>query len=331
MMPMKILIADDDHSMRFILKVQLESWGYQVISCKNGTEAMEHLRAEDPPRIAILDWMMQGYTGIEIAQELKDRIPLIYVILFTSKTAENDLVEAIEMGAHCFQTKPVSPGVLKSHIEVARRLIDAEDRLKDQERQVRIQCYSAIANLAETRHNQTGTHMRRISIYSRLLAEKLGMSSQRCSDIELFSSFHDIGKIGMSDTILLSPDIYSKYEKEIMKSHTLIGYDILSNVSTLKTAALIARHHHERWDGTGYPDNLSGEEIPVEARIVALADIYDALRSEREYKNPWTHEEVRNFIEEKSEKIFDPKLVRIFLEYEETFDEIFTGNQLERV
>ncbi len=323
---MRILIADDDQSMRFILKVQLESWGYQVISCKNGTEALEHLRGDTPPRIAILDWMMQGYTGIEIARELKDTSPLVYIILFTSKTAEDDLVEAIEMGAHCFQTKPVSPGVLKSHIEVARRLIDAEDRLQDQEREIRIQCYGAIANLAETRHNLTGTHMKRISIYSRLLAEKLGMSSQKCDDIALYSSFHDIGKIGMSDTILLSPDTYSKYEKEIMKTHTLIGYDILSSVSTLSTAALIARHHHERWDGTGYPDGLKGEAIPIEARVVSLADIYDALRSEREYKDPWTHQEVVEFIRENSGVIFDPLLVEIFLEHNQTFDDIFLGN-----
>ncbi len=327
---MRILIADDDQSMRFILKVQLESWGYEVISCKNGHEAMDYLRSEDPPRIAILDWMMQGYTGIEIAQELKERSPLIYVILFTSKTAEDDLVEAIEMGAHCFQTKPVSPGVLKSHIEVARRLIDAEDRLHHQEREIRIQCYGAIANLAETRHNLTGTHMKRISIYSRLLAEQLGMSKQQCEDIALYSSFHDIGKVGMSDTILLSPDTYSKYEKEIMKTHTLIGYDILSNVSTLRTAALIARHHHEKWDGTGYPDGLKGEAIPIEARIVTLSDVYDALRSEREYKDTWTHEKTVEFIVGESGKSFDPKLIEIFLKHQKTFLAVFDGTAMER-
>ncbi len=327
---MRILIADDDQSMRFILKVQLESWGYEVISCKNGTEAMDYLRSEDPPRIAILDWMMHGYTGIEIARELKDNTPLIYVILFTSKTAEEDLVEAIEMGAHCFQTKPVSPGVLKSHIEVARRLIDAEDRLQDQERQIRIQCYSAIANLAEKRHNLTGTHMKRISIYSRLFAEQLGMSKEKCEDIALYSSFHDIGKVGMSDTILLSPDTYSKYEKEIMKTHTLIGYDILSSVSTLRTASLIARHHHERWDGTGYPDGLSGESIPVEARIVTLADVYDALRSERAYKSAWAHEQVVEHIKEESGKTFDPRLVKIFLEHHKTFKAVFDGTAVEK-
>ncbi len=328
---MKILIADDDQSMRFILKVQLESWGFEVISCRDGTEAMDHLRSSNPPRIAILDWMMHGYTGIEIAQELKHKTPLIYVILFTSRTAEEDLVEAIEMGAHCFQTKPVSPGVLKSHIEVAKRLIDAEDRLQLQERQIRIQCYEAIANLAEKRHNFTGSHMKRISIYTRLLAEQLGMSRQKCEDIALFSSFHDIGKVGMSDTILLSPDTYTKYEKEIMKTHTLIGYDILSSVSTLRAAGLIARHHHERWDGTGYPDGLKGEEIPMEARIVTLADVYDALRSQREYKDAWSHEQAVEHISEESGRTFDPKLVEIFAKHHETFRAVFEGTAVEKV
>lgn len=325
---MRILIADDDRSMRFILKIQLESWGFDVISCTNGIEAMEHLCSEDPPRIAVLDWMMNGYTGVEIAEKLNGRTPLIYVILLTSKTAEEDLVVAIDRGAHCFQSKPVSPGVLKSHIAVASRLIEAEDLLQAQEKEIRIQCYRALADLAESRHNITGSHMKRISIYSRMLAESMGMSEQQCNDIELFSTFHDIGKVGLSDTILMKPDAYSKYEKDIMKAHALLGYEILSNVSTLQTAALIARHHHERWDGTGYPDGLAGEEIPIEARIVTLADIYDALRSEREYKDSWSHAHAVSYIISESGSIFDPQLVEKFLELQEQFQQVYDQETL---
>ncbi len=320
---MRILIADDDRSMRFILKVQLENWGFEVISCKDGNEAMEHLLSEHPPRIAILDWMMQGYTGVEIAERLNGRIPLIYVILLTSKTAEEDLVVAIDKGAHCFQSKPVSPGVLKSHIAVARRLIEAEDLLQEQEKEIRIQCYQALADLGESRHDITGSHMKRIGIYSRILAEQLGMPEQWCSDLELFSTFHDIGKVGLSDTILMKPDAYSKYEKEIMKAHVVLGYEILSNVTTLQTAALIARHHHERWDGKGYPDGLAGEDIPLEARIVTMADIYDALRSQREYKDPWSHNHAVSFIVSESGTIFDPHLVELFLEIQDRFQQVY--------
>lgn len=320
---MKILIADDDQSVRFILRVQLEMWGYTVISCKDGNEAMQHLLSDNPPRIAILDWLMEGYTGIDISKVLKNRTPLIYIILFTARNSEEDLVEAIDCGAHCFQSKPVSPGVLRSHLEVGRRLIEAEDRLQTQEREIRIQSYMALADLAEVRHNVTGSHMKRISLYSQLLAEKIGLPQDVCDEISLFSRFHDIGKVGISDSILLSKDTYTKYERDIMNTHTLIGYKILASVPTLKKAALIARHHHERWDGDGYPDGLAGEDIPLEARIVTIVDIYDALRAKRSYKESWEHAQVLAYLENEAGKIFDPNLVETFLKYEQEFDEIY--------
>lgn len=323
---MKILIADDDQSIRFILKIQLESWGYHVIICKDGNEAMQYLMSEDPPRIAILDWMMEGYTGIEISRMLKDRSPLVYIILFTAKTSEHDLVEAIHNGAHCFQTKPVSPGVLRSHIEVGKRLILAEDQLQTQEKEIRLQCYEAIADLAEVRNDKTGFHMKRISLYSRLLGEKLGMNQKQCDEISLYSRFHDIGKVGISDAILLSPDTYTKYEKDIMQSHTTIGYRILAGVPTLQTAALIARHHHERWDGSGYPDKLKGDAIPIEARIVSIVDVYDALRSKRTYKEEWDHSAAIEYLQENAGTLFDPTIISVFIAYEDLFNTIYEEN-----
>ncbi len=323
---MKILIADDDQSVRFILKVQLQSWGYDVIICKNGTEAIQYLTSEDPPRIAILDWMMEGYTGIEICSMLKNTAPLIYIILLTAKTSEEDLVEAINSGAHCFQTKPVSPGVLRSHVEVGRRLIRAEDKLKTQEAEIRLQCYAALADLAEVRHNNTGSHMKRISKYSRLLAKKLGMSEKQCDDVALSSTFHDIGKVGIADSILLSEETYTKYERDIMNTHTIIGYEILSEVPTLQTAASIAHYHHEKWDGSGYPEGLVGEAIPIEARIVSIVDVYDALRSERTYKESWDHETTLRYMKDHAGTDFDPKLIEVFLEYHDEFNEIYLNN-----
>jgi putative two-component system response regulator len=320
---MRVLIADDDQSIRFILKVQLQSWGYDVIICKNGQDAVRYLTAEDPPRIAILDWMMEGYTGPEICSVLKNRSPLIYTILLTAKTSEEDLVEAIESGAHCFQSKPVSPGVLRSLIQVGQRLITAEDKLKTQEAEIRLQCYGAIADLAEVRHNNTGTHMKRISLYSRLLAQKLGLPEKTCKDIELSSKFHDIGKVGIPDSVLLSSKTYSAYEREIMNTHTSIGAEILSEVPTLFTASEIAHYHHEHWDGTGYPEGLKGEQIPLEARIVSIVDVYDALRSERSYKEQWTHEKAVDYLMNRSGTEFDPALVEIFVEHQWEFDEIY--------
>ncbi len=321
---MKLLIADDDHSIRFILKVQLESWGYEVISCRDGNEALQHLLSDDPPRIAILDWMMDGYSGVEISERLKNSSPLIYIILFTSRSNESDLVEAIEKGAHCFQSKPVSPRVLKSHIEVAKRLINAEDKLKTQEREIRIQCYTALADLAEARHNDTGLHMHRISRYTRLMALHLGYSDAEADELALFSKFHDVGKVGIVDSVLLSSEVLNHYERDIMKTHTEIGFSILNSVPTLRIAARIARSHHERWDGAGYPDHLSGDDIPLEARIVTLVDVYDALRSARTYKESWPHEDVIAYIRENSGIIFDPKLVTLFLLLEKEFNDIFS-------
>ncbi len=323
---MKILIADDDNSIRFILKTQLKKWGYDVIICENGSEALEHLTGNDPPRIAILDWMMEGYTGIEICSILKNKAPLIYIILLTAKTSEEDLVEAINSGAHCFQTKPVSLGVLRSHIAVGERLIGAEDRLLTQEKEIRLQCYTALADLAELRHNKTGYHMKRISIYSGLLAEKLGMSETQCEDIAMSSRFHDIGKVGIADTILLSKEHFTSHERSIMRTHTFIGYEILSEVPTLQTAAKIARSHHERWDGNGYPDGIAGEQIPVEARIVTIVDVYDALRSIRDYKGSWDHAKTIAYLQEKAGEEFDPKIVEVFVEYQDEFNRIYLEN-----
>ncbi len=320
---MKILIADDDHSVRFILKAQLKNWGYEVITCENGTEAMGYLTSEDPPRIAVLDWMMEGYTGIDICAALKDSSPLIYIILLTAKTSEEDLVKAINSGAHVFQSKPVSPGVLKSHIAVGQRLIDAEDRLKTQEKEIRLQCYTALADLAELRHNKTGQHMKRISVYSGLLARLLGLPEKQCDDIALSSRFHDIGKVGIADTILLSKNSFTSHERSIMRTHTFIGYEILVEVPTLQTAARIAKSHHERWDGKGYPDGLAGDAIPIEARIVTIVDVYDALRSKREYKQSWDHEKTLTYMKDHSGTEFDPTLVEIFLSHEDEFNAIY--------
>lgn len=320
---MKVLIADDDQSIRFILKIQLQSWGYDVIICKNGQDAVRYLTSEDPPRIAILDWMMEGYTGPEICSILNHRSPLIYTILLTAKTSEEDLVEAIDSGAHCFQSKPVSPGVLKSLIEVGRRLITAEDKLKTQEAEIRLQCYGALADLAEIRHNNTGSHMKRISRYSRLLAQRLGLPEKTCDDIELSSKFHDVGKVGIPDTVLLSSETYTAYERDIMNTHTVIGAEILAEVPTLATASQIAHYHHEHWDGSGYPEGLTAEQIPLEARIVSIVDVYDALRSERTYKQQWSHEDALGYIIARSGTQFDPALVDVFTAHQDEFKAIF--------
>ncbi len=193
---------------------------------------------------------------------------------------------------------------------------------REKERSIRLEVYQALTELAETRDQETGEHLKRISSYSRLLAERLDLPRHFIEDLEVFAPLHDIGKVGIPDQILLAPRRLTAEEFEIMKGHASLGCQILRGRPTLEMAAEIANGHHERYDGGGYPQGLAGEAIPLAARIVALADVYDALRSRRPYKEPWTHEAAAQVIRDGRATHFDPRLVDIFFARETEFAEI---------
>ncbi|HOV39393.1 MAG TPA: HD domain-containing phosphohydrolase [Spirochaetales bacterium] len=195
--------------------------------------------------------------------------------------------------------------------------------LKESEFRSKTELYRTIARLAELRDNETGNHMRRVGIYSRLLSKTLGMPDKFCEEMELFAPMHDIGKVGISDTILLAKRPLTPEEYEEIKTHTLLGFNIVRDKEELKTAAEIILHHHERFDGKGYPHGLKGEQIPLSARITTTADVYDALRSKRPYKPEWSHEEALKEITKNSGTIFDPRLVQVFLQLNQQFDEVY--------
>ena len=197
-------------------------------------------------------------------------------------------------------------------------LLDVSEILK-RERNIRYACYKTIVDLAEVRDNETGEHLIRMSKYSGLLAEKLACGNHYVNKIKQFAPFHDIGKVGIPDSILLAPRKLTKDEFELIKNHSKIGYDILKEAETLEFAAEIANSHHEKYNGKGYPQGLSGEEIPLSGRIIALADVYDALRSKRPYKEPWDHEKVVELIKSERGEHFDPTIVDVFLENEQEF------------
>jgi putative two-component system response regulator len=320
---MKILIADDDPAMRMILERRVSSWGYDVVVVENGRDAIELLQSEKGPRLALLDWVMPEKDGVEVCKHFKDSDHLIYLILLTGKTAESDLTVAIDSGAHNFLSKPISFPVLKRFIEVGERLITAEDKLREQEKGIRMRCYEAIANLAEARDEDTGSHMKRLSGYSSLLASQVTDDEAFIGSITTFAALHDIGKVGIPDRILLAPRKLSEEEFEIIKSHSSLGHQILQGVPTLEMAADIARYHHEKWNGKGYPDGLKGHEIPLSARILAIADVYDALRSKRPYKRCWSHEEAVELIISEAGEHFDPVLCEKFQKVQDQFDVIF--------
>lgn len=177
---------------------------------------------------------------------------------------------------------------------------------------IRMEIYNAITGLAETRDNETGEHLHRIAAFTRAIAEQLGMPSAFVKQIELFSPLHDIGKVGIPDHILLAPRKLTAEEFDVMRTHTSLGYRILSGRATLEMAAEIAHFHHERYDGNGYPEGIGGGAIPVAARITAVADVYDALTSDRPYKQAWSHEEAAELILGERGRQFDPLVVDAF-------------------
>lgn len=191
------------------------------------------------------------------------------------------------------------------------------------ERQNKIELYRTIAGLSELRDNETGNHMRRVGIFARHLAKRIGQPEKFCQDIELFAPMHDIGKVGITDALLLAPRRLSPDEFEIMKQHTQLGHNIVSGNIEMRMAADITLHHHEWWDGSGYPHGLAGTAIPLSARITALADVYDALRSERPYKKGWEHIDVVREIQAGSGTHFDPELVELFLDMEKIFETVY--------
>jgi len=199
--------------------------------------------------------------------------------------------------------------------------VDITERRKENLK-IRLDIYKTITELAEIIDSETGKHITRVGKYARLIAEKLGMSRKFCQDIEMFAPLHDIGKVGINDSILLAPRKLTEEEFQIMKTHTELGHAILKGKPTMEMAADIAHHHHEYYDGSGYPMNLKGNNIPLSARIVAIADVYDALRSKRPYKEPWSHLKAVQQIKNESNSHFDPELVKIFLENEEEIEKI---------
>lgn len=321
---MKILVADDDSATRFVLEDSLTEWGYEVISVTDGNEAWETLNKEDPPRLALVDWMMPGIDGVSLCKRLKEdkSRSFTYLILLTGKQETKDVVEGLNAGADDFLKKPVDFTELKSRLAVGARTIRYEEMLLESERKVRLECYRALNDLAEARDNETGKHLKRISQFSRLLSEMLGLSKKFVNDIEIFSPMHDIGKVGITDDILLAPRKLTDKEFDIMKTHTTLGYQILKDRHTFEMAADIAYSHHEKFDGRGYPQGLKGEAISMSARIVALVDVYDALRSKRPYKKPWSHEDAVKEINSGKGTHFDPAVTDTFLKDTESFARI---------
>ncbi|MBX3415271.1 MAG: response regulator [Pirellulales bacterium] len=323
---MRVLIADDDEITLDLLEHALVQAGYTVERATNGREALEHLR-QGECRLVISDWDMPELTGVELCRAIRveDLGGYIYVVLLTSRHSARDTVEGLSAGADDFVPKPFHPDELISRVRSGERILSLETR------EVAL---FALAKLAESRDSDTGAHLERVQCYSRVLAQELAQLEKHRAAIDaefirliyLTSPLHDIGKVGIPDGVLLKPGRLSDREFEIMKSHATIGARTLEaalekfpEAKFLVMARDIAAAHHERYDGHGYPLGLAGDRIPLAARIVTVADVYDALTSRRVYKDAMQHEVARSIIIEESGSHFDPDVVDAFLAREAEF------------
>ncbi|WP_076421011.1 HD domain-containing phosphohydrolase [Colwellia sp. UCD-KL20] len=302
----KVLIVDDEPTNLRVLKQILQEH-YRLSFAKNGEDAL-NFAEKDLPDLILLDVMMPGMTGFEVCSKLKslDKTKSIPIIFVTALNDDTDETKGFEVGAVDYITKPVSPAVVRARVKTHLSLVHAEEL-----RRTRLQIIQRLGRAAEYKDNETGMHVMRMSHYSQVIALAYGLSKAHSENILNAAPMHDIGKIGIADSIMLKPGKLTDEEFSIMKTHPQIGAEILGETDSelLCLAKVVSLTHHEKWDGTGYPNQLKGEAIPIEGRIVALADVFDALTSKRPYKEAWSVEKTMDYIRSQSGKHFDPELV----------------------
>ncbi|TPV60906.1 two-component system response regulator [Aestuariibacter sp. GS-14] len=305
--PTLLLVDDEPANLRVLKHVLGEK--YSLVYAKNGVEALRVAQTQLPDLI-LLDIMMPGMTGFEVCKELKRELitRAIPVIFVTALSDEQDEAEGFAVGGVDYITKPISPAVVQARVNTHLSLVQA-DELK----RTRLQVVQRLGRASEYKDNETGMHVMRMSHYSKVLALAYGFSEQQAETLLHAAPMHDIGKIGIPDHIMLKPGKLTEEEFEVMKTHPQIGAEILGEADSdlLRIAKSVALTHHEKWDGTGYPNGLKAEDIPIEGRIVAIADVFDALTSKRPYKEAWSVEKTMDLIKRESGVHFEPKLVEL--------------------
>ena len=341
-----VILIVDDAPVNVCILYGLLSGDHCIKVADSGASALE-LAADDPrPDLILLDVMMPGMDGYEVCRRLKEKeitrdIPVIFI---TTMAEEDDEARGLDLGAVDYIVKPFRPRLVQARVHNHLMFKRQRDTLADTVRERTKELYAtraatieSLASLVETRDLETGGHIRRTQRYVRILAESLRESrpekwSLSDETVELLYSsapLHDIGKVGIPDTILLKPGKFTPEEFELMKKHTLYGYKTLISAEKnlgesgfLRLGAEIALTHHEKWDGSGYPSGLAGEAIPLSGRLMALADVYDALVSKRVYKSPIIHSRTMEIIKADSGRHFDPLVVEAFLRKNEEFRKI---------
>lgn len=325
----KILIVDDQAPNVVLLEKILQADGYDQVVTTTDSRQVAELYVRHHFDLVLLDLNMPYLTGFDVMQQLNELEPDSYVpvLVLTAQPDMKTRLRALESGARDFLTKPFDRLEVLSRIRNMLEVRMMHNQIRDQNRileekvqertrelaDTRFEIIRRLGRAAEYRDNETGLHIIRMSKYSQLLGRAAGMSEAESELLLNASPMHDIGKIGIPDSILLKPGKLDMDEWEVMKTHPVIGAEILSGHQSelMGMASQIALAHHEKWDGSGYPHGLKGEEIPLEARVVAVCDVFDALTTARPYKKAWPVEEAIAYIHDNSGKHFDPELVNL--------------------
>ena len=307
----KLLVVDDEPANLQLMRQILQN-DYQLMFSKDAPTAIS-LAEQHLPDLILMDIMMPGMSGYDAVSELKRRpatqhIPVIFVSAMSEVVDET---QGFSVGAVDYIAKPVSPAIVRARVRTHLSLVNVKEL-----HETRMQIIQRLGRAAEYKDNETGLHVIRMSHYSRCLALAAGLGTEHAEGLLTAAPMHDIGKIGIPDRILLKPGKLDEEEWDVMREHPPIGAKIIGEHKSplLKLAAEIAHTHHEKWDGSGYPNQLRGEEIPIEGRIVAIADVFDALTTARPYKEAWPIEKATDLIRSSAGNHFDPDLAHLFIE-----------------
>ena len=319
-----VLIVDDEYAGRETLQSVLEGEDYNLIMAENGPEAIEKARSVLPD-VILLDVMMPGMTGFEVCERIRNdpKIAEVPIIILTALDDRDSLLNALKAGADDFISKPFDRFELRARVIGITRLNRYHKLLVERENLQQahanlLRAYEATidgwSRAMDLRDHETEGHSQRVADLTLQMARRFGMSEGDLVHIRRGALLHDMGKLGIPDSVLQKPGSLTEEEWAIMRRHPQLAYDMLNPIEYLREAVDIPYCHHEKWDGTGYPRGLKGNEIPMAARIFAVVDVWDALTSDRPYRAAWETDRVLDYIREQSGKHFEPAIVDAFIQ-----------------
>lgn len=314
----RLLVVDDEPTNLHVLRQILQD-DYRLLFATDGAKALQ--LAQQKPDLILLDVMMPGMDGYAVCEQLQSRpetaaIPVIFVTALSDSADEE---RGFALGGVDYIVKPLRAPIVRARVRTHLTLVRAQEL-----RASRLQIVQRLGRAAEYKDNETGKHVIRMSLYAKALALALGCGPEWTDDLFNAAPMHDVGKIGIPDAVLLKPGALDEQEWAIMRSHPQVGAEIIGEHDhpMLQMAHTIALTHHEKWDGSGYPQGLAGTAIPLASRIVAVADVFDALTTVRPYKQAWSVEEAFTYLRDQAGRHFDPALVELFLGLRTEIDEV---------